>query len=216
MKLYMPKVSLLLLCTTLLFAVAAALFFADAAQLPYKVAYPVLLLSVAVMTTRQWVLLPFAAAFLLSAAGDVMGAIDLFIPQMLLFALAHGAYIGYFLPRMQRRPGVWSLSVTMALLLSLIVLIVPHISESNEQVGVVIYGVIIGAMLYCVMQYRGACDVGFRCAALLFIFSDAVIAWCRFVGPVPGRTYIVMLTYYLAQYLFFRFAVKTLDSAPEA
>ena len=39
--------------------------------------------------------------------------------------------------------------------------------------------------------------------------SDAVIAWNRFIGPVPARTWIVMITYYLAQYLFFRFAFKT-------
>ena len=45
--------------------------------------------------------------------------------------------------------------------------------------------------------------------ALLFVFSDAVIAWNRFIGPVPARTWIVMTTYYLAQYLFFRFAFKT-------
>ena len=31
----------------------------------------------------------------------------------------------------------------------------------------------------------------------------------RFIGPVPARTWIVMTTYYLAQYLFFRFAFKT-------
>ena len=36
-----------------------------------------------------------------------------------------------------------------------------------------------------------------------------MIAWNRFIGPVPARTWIVMITYYLAQYLFFRFAFKT-------
>ena len=64
-------------------------------------------------------------------------------------------------------------------------------------------------MLYSVLQYDGIYSVGFRCAALLFVFSDAVIAWNRFIGPVPARTYVIMVTYYLAQYLFFRFAFKT-------
>ena len=70
-------------------------------------------------------------------------------------------------------------------------------------------GLVIAAMRYSALQYDGACAAGFRCAALLFVFSDAVIAWNRFIGPVPARTWIVMITYYLAQYLFFRFAFKT-------
>lgn len=39
-------------------------------------------------------------------------------------------------------------------------------------------------------------------------FSDSVIAWGRFVAPVPCRIYVVMITYYAAQYLFFLFAVS--------
>ena len=78
-----------------------------------------------------------------------------------------------------------------------------------ERIGVAVYGLVIAAMLYSALQYDGACAAGFRCAALLFVFSDAVIAWNRFIGPVPARTWIVMTTYYLAQYLFFRFAFKT-------
>ena len=38
----------------------------------------------------------------------------------------------------------------------------------------------------------------------------------RFIGPVPARTWIVMITYYLAQYLFFRFAFKTAARFPRA
>lgn len=45
-------------------------------------------------------------------------------------------------------------------------------------------------------------------------FSDGVIAWSRFIGAVPGRTYVVMVPYYLAQCLFFCFAVKSLPALP--
>ena len=44
----MHRTSRILALTTLLFAAGAALFFTKAAALPYKVAYPVLLLAVAV------------------------------------------------------------------------------------------------------------------------------------------------------------------------
>ena len=64
------------------------------------------------------------------------------------------------------------------------------------------------------LRYRGAYAAWFRFAALLFVFSDGVIAWSRFIGAVPGRTYVVMVPYYLAQCLFFCFAVKSLPARP--
>ena len=174
----MRRFSRIFAWTTLFFVAGAVLFFTKAAALPYKVAWPVLLLSLATFLSRRRELLPFGFAFLFSAAGDAVGARGLFIPQMAFFALAHVAYVCWFLPR------------------------APTASPA-------VYGLVIAAMLYSALQYDGACAAGFRCAALLFVFSDAVIAWNRFIGPVPARTWIVMITYYLAQYLFFRFAFKT-------
>ena len=205
----MRRFSGILVWTTLLYAAGAALFFTKAAALPYKVAYPVLLLGLSIFMLRRRELLPIGIAFLLSAAGDAMGARHWFIPQMALFALAHVAYIRWFLPRARRRLRAVSLAVTVPLLVFLFAAIVPEAPFPAERIGVAVYGLVIAAMLYSALQYDGACAAGFRCAALLFVFSDAVIAWNRFIGPVPARTWIVMITYYLAQYLFFRFAFKT-------
>ena len=191
----MRRFSRIFAWTTLFFVAGAVLFFTKAAALPYKVAWPVLLLSLATFLSRRRELLPFGFAFLFSAAGDAVGARGLFIPQMAFFALAHVAYVCWFLPRARRRLRAVSLAVTVPLLVFLFAAIVPEL--------------VIAAMLYSALQYDGACAAGFRCAALLFVFSDAVIAWNRFIGPVPARTWIVMTTYYLAQYLFFRFAFKT-------
>lgn len=191
----MRRFSRIFAWTTLFFVAGAVLFFTKAAALPYKVAWPVLLLSL--------------ATFLFSAAGDAVGARGLFIPQMAFFALAHVAYVCWFLPRARRRLRAVSLAVTVPLLVFLFAAIVPEAPFPAERIGVAVYGLVIAAMLYSALQYDGACAAGFRCAALLFVFSDAVIAWNRFIGPVPARTWIVMTTYYLAQYLFFRFAFKT-------
>ena len=184
--------------TTLLFAAGAVVFFTEAAPLPYKVAYPVLLLGLSTLLLRRKELYPIGLAFLLSAAGDVMGARHWFISQMAFFALAHVAYICWFLPRARRTPHIAFLFTA----------IVPNAPFPAESIGVAVYGLVIAGMLYSVLQYDGACAAGFRCAALLFVFSDAVIAWNRFIGPVPARTYVIMVTYYLAQYLFFRFAIR--------
>ena len=201
----MRRFSRIFAWTTLFFVAGAVLFFTKAAALPYKVAWPVLLLSLATFLSRRRELLPFGFAFLFSAAGDAVGARGLFIPQMAFFALAHVAYVCWFLPRARRRLRAASLAVTVPLFAA----IVPEAPFPAERIGVAVYGLVIAAMLYSALQYDGACAAGFRCAALLFVFSDAVIAWNRFIGPVPARTWIVMTTYYLAQYLFFRFAFKT-------
>ena len=206
-----------MLClTTLLFAAGAALFFTNAAVIPYKVAYPVLLLSLSLFYLRLTPLIPVGAALLLSAVGDAAGAGGMFIPQMLFFALAHGAYMCYFLPQAQvaPRPFVWP--VLTALLLFLFVCIVPRAADPAERAGVAVYGLVVAGMLYSALQYRGAYAAWFRLAALLFVFSDSVIAWGRFVAPVPCRTYVVMITYYAAQYLFYLFAVRaaTLSDSP--
>jgi len=205
-----------MLClTTLLFAAGAALFFTNAAVIPYKVAYPVLL-SLSLFYLRLKPLIPVGAALLLSAVGDAAGAGGMFIPQMLFFALAHGAYMCYFLPQAQvaPRPFVWP--VLTALLLFLFVCIVPRAADPAERAGVAVYGLVVAGMLYSALQYRGAYAAWFRLAALLFVFSDSVIAWGRFVAPVPCRTYVVMITYYAAQYLFYLFAVRaaTLSDSP--
>lgn len=202
----MQRTSRTLCLTTLLFAAGAALFFTKAAVIPYKVAYPVLLLSLSLFYLRLKPLIPVGAALLLSAVGDAAGAGGMFIPQMLFFALAHGAYMCYFLPQAQLapRPFVWP--VLTALLLFLFVCIVPRAADPAERAG----------MLYSALQYRGAYAAWFRLAALLFVFSDSVIAWGRFVAPVPCRTCVVMITYYAAQYLFYLFAVRaaTLSDSP--
>ena len=225
-----------MLClTTLLFAAGAALFFTNAAVIPYKVAYPVLLLSLSLFYLRLKPLIPVGAALLLSAVGDAAGAGGMFIPQMLFFALAHGAYIRYFLCAggLPARPAAWLLPAALlallfagvvprvwpvltALLLFLFVCIVPRAADPAERAGVAVYGLVVAGMLYSALQYRGAYAAWFRLAALLFVFSDSVIAWGRFVAPVPCRTYVVMITYYAAQYLFYLFAVRaaTLSDSP--
>ena len=152
----MQRISRTLCLTTLFFAAGAALFFTKAAVIPYKVAYPVLLLSLSLFYLRLKPLIPVGAALLLSAVGDAAGAGGMFIPQMLFFALAHGAYMCYFLPQAQvaPRPFVWP--VLTALLLFLFVCIVPRAADPAERAGVAVYGLVIAGMLYSALQYRGA------------------------------------------------------------
>ena len=81
-----------------------------------------------------------------------------------------------------------------------------------------------GATLPCKAAYPAAWlaavlfAAGFRCAALLFVLSDSMIGWNRFVEPLPDADPLVMGTYYAAQYLFALLALLngTEDSARSA
>lgn len=174
------------------FGLGVALFFSTGAPLPCKVCYPAAWLSLVLF------------ALLLSAAGDAAGAVHDFLLQMFLFALAHVAYIRYFLPSAEfsRRRIAAAAVVGAGLLLFLFAGIVPRVASSVERTGVALYGTVIAAMLLSVLFYRGRYAPGFRVAALLFVFSDATIAWNKFVEPLPDATLRIMSTYYAAQYLF--------------
>ena len=153
---------------------------------------------------RDKACVPVAGALLLSAAGDAAGAVHDFLLQMFLFALAHVAYIRYFLPSAEfsRRRIAAAAVVGAGLLLFLFAGIVPRVASSVERTGVALYGAVIAAMLLSVLFYRGRYAPGFRVAALLFVFSDATIAWNKFVEPLPDAALRIMSTYYAAQYLF--------------
>ena len=160
--------------------------------------------SLVLFALRDKACVPVAGALLLSAAGDAAGAVHDFLLQMFLFALAHVAYIRYFLPSAEfsRRRIAAAAVVGAGLLLFLFAGIVPRVASSVERTGVALYGAVIAAMLLSVLFYRGRYAPGFRVAALLFVFSDATIAWNKFVEPLPDATLRIMSTYYAAQYLF--------------
>lgn len=189
---------------TLGFGLGVALFFSPGAPLPYKVCYPAAWLSFVLFGLRDRACVPVACALLLSAAGDAAGAAHDFLLQMFFFALAHVAYIRYFVREAEffRRRIAAAAIAGSGLLLFLFTAIVPRVTSAVERTGVVLYGAVIAAMLLSTLFYRGRGASVFRCAALLFVISDATIAWNKFAAPLPDATVRIMSAYYAAQYLF--------------
>ena len=189
---------------TLGFGLGVALFFSKGVALPCKVCYPAAWLSVILFALRDKACVPVACALLFSAAGDAAGAAHDFLLQMFFFALAHIAYICYFLrsARFSPRRSATAAVVGTGALLFLFLYIVPHVAQPAERTGVVLYAATLIAMLVSVLLYRGGFKPVFLSAALLFLYSDATIAWNKFVAPVPASVYRIMVTYYAAQYLF--------------
>ena len=66
--------------------------------------------------------------------------------------------------------------------------------------GTGIYATLICLMLVGALMQRSCL---FALGAVLFVFSDFTLAWSKFISPVPYRDYLVLVTYFLAQWLIF-------------
>ena len=87
-----------------------------------------------------------------------------------------------------------------ALLCIVYIKVLPGAPAGIEKIGASCYAVIICAMLTMGLLQRSSL---YALGAVLFVFSDFILAWNRFVEPVPYRNYLVLITYYLAEWLLF-------------
>ena len=197
------------LTATGLFFTLVALFFLPI-DVPHKLAFPVLSLFIAGMWLIPW---QMCLAMLFSALGDYMGTCGNFIGQMGFFAIAHIWIISYFVKRYREKvepdkkltakaKGYLSMVVfcTVALLFVAFTVVLPGAPKGIEKIGASCYAVIISTMLLLGLLQRSSL---YALGAVLFVFSDFILAWNRFVEPVPYRNYLVLGTYYLAQWLLF-------------
>ena len=195
--------------TTGLFLCLAVLFFLPV-DIPHKLAFPVFTLFIAGLWLIPW---QMAAAMLCSAIGDYMGTCGNFIGQMGFFALAHVWIITYFIKRYVSKvepdrkltgkaKGYMAMVFLLAITLLCIVFtkVLPGAPAGIEKIGASCYAVIICTMLTLGLLQRSSL---YALGAVIFVFSDFILAWNRFVEPVPYRDYLVLVSYYLAQWLLF-------------
>lgn len=141
-------------------------------------------------------------ALVASAAGDLMGAQHIFIAQVAYFALAHVFYIVDF-SRAASWRGRWARLAALAVVAGgYLWLILSHIESAAEMAAVGIYGVIIFLMAACAVTQVRRHAVWYAVAALLFVFSDGLIVFNKYVAAVPCEDVLVMMTYYAAQGMF--------------
>ncbi len=202
------------LTVTGLFLCTAVFFFLPT-ELAHKVTIPVGLLAAASLWMCPW---QITLALLFSALGDYMGSCHNFLGQMGFFALGHVFYIIYFAKRYftkveldrkltAKAKGYLAMVIfcTLALLGTAYFKIAPQAPAGIIRTGVCIYATIISMMLVSALLQRSSV---FALGAVLFVFSDFILAWNKFVEPVPYRGYLVMVPYYLAQWLLFIRATK--------
>lgn len=199
----------LVLSVSVFFLGLIALFFAPV-QIPHKLCFPVGLLCLASIWLAPW---EICLALLFSALGDLAGSCGNFLAQMGSFAVGHVFYIVFFVRRYLRKVEpdrkltskakgyLTMMGLCIAALMALVfVKVVPCAPAGVLRTGVSIYAVIICVMLFAAMLQR---SLLYALGALLFVVSDFILAWNMFVEPVPYRDYLVLGTYYAAQWLLF-------------
>lgn len=172
-------------------------------ELKGKLAYPLTFLTLVSLWKVSW---PMTFAMLFSALGDCMAVWGNFWGQMMSFALAHIAFIVYFV-RLTRVKGKFkSFSITsVSLIVGLMLLwgivywlIALEISMDFLRWGVMGYTSLILVMCWtaCLQENRW-----YALGTWLFVFSDTVLAWNRFVSPICYANYCILLPYYVAQWV---------------
>ena len=148
-------------------------------------------------SVRAW----FVAALVLSLVGDVLLMLprEQFVGGLSAFLLAHVCYLAGFVARGLRGPAVALALVGTAIVIAPVARRILRGVRANEPAlgpPVVAYLVVIATMLaFAVASGSALAAVG----AALFVASDSMIAWSRFVDEFEAAPVAIMVTYHLAQ-----------------
>jgi uncharacterized membrane protein YhhN len=147
---------------------------------------------------RAW----FVAALVFSLAGDVflMLPSDRFVPGLASFLVAHLCYVAGF---WTDPPGGAALAVSVVVVVLAIAPVATVIlralrTEPALRPPVATYIAVIGAMVASALASGNAVAAA---GAISFAGSDSLIAWSRFVRPLPWAPVTIMVTYHVGQAL---------------
>ena len=183
-----------------IFLILAVAFFAI---LGWFVAVPTLFAAVAAATNCKQGGCMIPLALLASAAGDYAGSTGNFIMQVAFFAVAHIFYICDFGPRRAAiRSNLGYATALAVITIGYLGFVLAHIASQIEFIAVAIYGLIIFTMGATAIFQQRPHKWWYVAAALLFIVSDSLIVFGKYIAPIPNRSLWVMTTYYAAQGLF--------------
>jgi uncharacterized membrane protein YhhN len=150
-------------------------------------------------TRRIW----FVAALGCSLAGDILLMVprDLFVPGLAAFLVGHLAYlVGFWVHGPSGVALLVAVVVTIAAVTPVAKRVLTAIAARGEpkelRVAVVAYMVVISAMLATALAGG---NVVAAVGAVLFVASDSMIAWDRFVAKFAWAPVAIMVTYHLGQ-----------------
>lgn len=148
------------------------------------------------------------AALIFSWWGDVLLLFkEMFIEGLISFLTAHLLYIIFFLlvkpkPRLNFKTLLFMLMV-IVYAIGLVWFNAPHLGEM--KIPVIVYAAVISIMLLSTILAFGlnGTQAGRLCVsgAVLFVFSDSLLAVEKFYMDFPGSGVLIMLTYGCAQWM---------------
>ena len=157
----------------------------------------------------------FALGLLFSLGGDIFLMLpkEQFLAGLVSFLLAHVAYIiGFNLTPMPLNFPSLLIAVLVALVgLTIFRRIRAGLLQSGKQkltLPVLLYSIVISLMLISALLTLVKPDEVWlpgpallaSLGAFLFFLSDTLLAWNKFIAPLPGGRALVHMTYHLGQY----------------
>ncbi|MEW6567102.1 MAG: lysoplasmalogenase [Chloroflexota bacterium] len=155
----------------------------------------------------------FALGLGLSLVGDVLLMLpsDRFVAGLVSFLLAHLGYITAF---NLEGPIVNAPGLLLALPLGIVAWrVLRRLTSAMRQAGrerliapVAMYGAVLSLMAWSAAStmlrpaWQGSAGWLAAVGGVLFFTSDTMLAWMRFVRPLPGGRVAEMITYHAAQY----------------
>lgn len=193
--------------------VALAILYFSTVQCPSKLAYPVAFLALMALIDYKHIGIWMVYGLVFSALGDWQGTQGNFFRQMALFGLAHIAYICYFANRLENKDNEkagWATWLCVLIGVAAFIKVVPMVPSGALRTGVIVYCLLILTMLRMALLQR---DIWFALGATLFVISDFILAWNKFVSPINHASWLIMVPYYGAQWLLFYRATSVASGA---
>jgi uncharacterized membrane protein YhhN len=200
-------------------AVAIAAYYLDGAMALHWLCKPLTTLLIAAMTVslpsadvryRRWVVI----GLLWSTLGDIFLMLpgDYFAPGLASFLVAHCAYLVAFSRRTRFLAKLWPFLVyalvATAVLASIWVGVPPSLKGP-----VLVYVAALAAMAaQAMVMWHCRSDRASAYAAAgggCFLLSDGILAWNRFGTPFDAARLVVLVCYWIAQWLIARSVANT-------
>ena len=149
---------------------------------------------------QLWILV--ALAF--SLAGDVCLMFEgdgWFFAGLGSFLLAHLAFVTAFMQGMHGTELPFWLAAVVLYAVALLIVLLPRAGKLKP--ALLLYSAVLAAMVFAAAARHQALphDARSTCAlagALLFMLSDSLLGWRRFVGPYRGAQALVLSSYWAA------------------
>ena len=145
----------------------------------------------------------FVLALVFGLVSDVLLMLprDLFVAGLVAALLEHLAYISGF---RTRELHLGMLTVAVAITFASVVVLLPPIQRSLRRDRPRLVGPVLAYITVFVVMVASAGGSGSIVAlagALLFFYSDAILAWNRFVKPIPYGRVANIVPYHLGEAL---------------